>query len=490
MRISLVLLICCGVFHLRAATVAKPNIIFILADDLSYRDLGYTGQTLIATPHIDRLAAGGMRFRHAYAGSSECAPSRASLMTGLHMGHCRIRANGAKSGNSYLKSEDVTLAEMLKTAGYVTGFVGKWGMGLMKDEGAPFRQGFDLAFGFYNQGLAHSYYPAFLEHNDRVVEVPENQGFNMDALYAHNRQESNRYDAHGSFLVPGVADSARARNSQALIHATGLDFIRRSKDQPFFLYYATQLPHGPCVIPNLGAYRDKDWPLKNKEWAAMVTWLDQCVGEIVALLRELKIEENTLVLFASDNGYSQWGYFARPPWTDDPLFKHKGPWPGGKFALFEGGCRVPFLANWPGKIRPAESGHVMALYDLMPTFAELAGVPSPKTDGISFAPELFGQSDRQKKHDYLYWENGTRLPNGQAARFGPWYAMREAPAKPVQVFDVERDPACTRDVAADRPDLAARARAIFQEAHTDSAWYHNPGEAIQPKMRKTKASPN
>ena len=398
-------------------------------------------------------------------------------MTGLHLGHCRIRANVAKPGGGHLSPDDVTLAETLKPAGYTTGFVGKWGLGLMQDEGAPFRQGFDYSFGFYDQERAHSYYPDFLEENDHQIKLADNRGFDMAALYAHTKADRNRYGAQGQFLAPGVADPAKAKNSQALIHAAGLDFIRRSQDRPFFLYYATQLPHGPVVIPNLGAYQDKDWPLKNKEWAAMVTWLDQCVGEIVALLRELKQEENTLILFASDNGYSQWGYFNRPKWTDDPLFQNKGPWPGGKFALYEGGCRVPLIASWPGHINPGESRHLVALYDVMPTLAELASVSTPRVDGISFAPELLGQPDRQMRHDYLYWENGTMLRHGQAARFGPWYAMREHPEKPMHVFEVEQDPGCTRDVAAERSDLIIRAKAIFAEAHTDSAWYINPGEA-------------
>ena len=473
--------------HAADASSKKPNIIIILADDLSYGDLGYTGQRLISTPHIDLLAAGGMRFTQAYSGAPECAPSRASLMTGMHMGHCRIRSNTAKPGEGYLKKEDVTLAEMLKSAGYTTGFVGKWGIGLMKDEGAPFRQGFDYSFGFYDQTRAHSYYPDFLDENDQEVNLADNKGFEMSALYAHTKADRNRYDAQGNFLAPGVADPARARNSQSLIHAAGLDFIRRSKDRPFCLYYATQLPHGPVVIPNLGAYKDKDWPLKNKEWAAMVSWLDQCVGEIVALLREQKLEENTLILFASDNGYSQWGYFNRPNWTDDPLFKNKGPWPGGKFALYEGGCRVPLFASWPGHIQPGESRHILALYDVMPTLAELAGAPQPYTDGISFAPELFGKAETQKKHDYLYWENGTMLPHGQATRFGPWYAMRESPDKPLHVFDVETDPGCTNDVAAKRSNLVTRANAIFAEAHTDSAWYINPIDANPPSQTKIKS---
>ncbi len=466
---------------------ARPNIVIILADDLSYVDVGYTGQKMFATPHIDRLAANGMRFTQAYSGAPECAPSRASLMTGKHMGHCRIRSNATKNGRGYLQAEDVTLAKTLKAAGYATGFVGKWGMGLMDDDGAPFRQGFDYSFGFYNQGHAHSYYPNYLEENCRQVQIPENQGFDMAALYAHSSKDRNRYDAQGNFLAPGVADPVKAKNSQALIHAAGLDFIRRNKSQPFFLYYATQLPHGPVVIPNLGDYKDKDWPLKNKEWAAMVAWLDRCVGEIVALLRELKLEENTLILFASDNGYSQWGYFARGKWNDDPLFKNKGPWPGGKFALYEGGCRVPFFVSWPGRIKAGESRHVLAFYDVMPTLAGLVGIAPPPTDGISFLPELLGETGQQKQHDYLYWENGTQLPHGQAVRFGPWYAMREHPSKPVRVFDVEQDAACTHDLADERTDLVSRAKAMFAEAHIDSDTYTNPGESTKLERPKPKA---
>jgi len=456
---------------------AKPNIVFVLADDLSYVDLGYTGQKLIATPNIDRLAAGGMRFSQAYAGSSECAPSRASLITGQHMGHCRIRANRGIRGRVSLRKNDVTLGEMLKDAGYTAGFVGKWGLGMMNDEGAPFRKGFDYSLGFYDQGRAHNFYPPYLEENEQIVELADNRGFDMAALYAHTKTDRNRYDDRGNFLAPGVADPARAKNSQALIHAAGLDFIRRSKDRPFFLYYATQLPHGPLVVPNLGAYKDKDWPLKNKEWAGMVSWLDTCVGEIVALLRELDLDRRTIVFFASDNGYSQWGYFARKRWNDDPLFQNKGPWPGGKFALYEGGCRVPLCVSWPGRIPARESSHLCTFYDVMPTLAELVAIRPPKTDGISFLPELLGKPDEQRQHDYLYWENGSMMPHGQATRFGPWYAVREHPAKPIGVFDVEQDPHCARDVAADRPDLVARATAIFAEAHTDSDQYRNPGES-------------
>lgn len=460
-----------------AAQPSKPNIIFILSDDLSYVDLGYTGQKLIRTPNIDRLAAEGMRFAEAYSAAPECAPSRAGLMTGLHMGHCRIRCNGVQKpwpgyrngedGN--LKSEDVTVAEMLKHAGYATGYVGKWGLGTPDTEGAPFKKGFDYSFGHYNQNGAHSYYPWAMWENDHEVPLPENRGYDI-----HKKLGTADYDAQGKLLVPGVADPLKATNSQSLIHAAGMNFIRSHKDQPFFLYYATQLPHGPLIAPNLGIYKDMNWPIENKEWAAMVTWMDQCVGEITSLLRELHLEENTLILFASDNGYSASGYFGRKRFEDDPLFKNKGPWPGGKFALYEGGCRVPLMAHWPGHIKPGESRHLLAFYDVMPTLAELAGVASPPTDGISFAPEMLGQADRQKKHDYLYWENGGLTTRGQAVRFGPWYAMRERPQNAMHLYDVERDPGCTQDLAKQHPELVTRAKEMFAQSHVDSDWYTNP----------------
>lgn len=462
----------------------KPNIIFILADDMSYVDLGCTGQKKFATPNLDRIAAGGIQFNQAYSGSPECAPSRASLMTGMHMGHCRVRANRSARGQDHLLDSDVTVAEVLRRAGYATGMVGKWGIGLPGTEGVPHRQGFDFAYGFYDQARAHGYYPDYLMDTGRKVDLPENHGFDMGRIYRYNGRPSdktegvsNQYDEQGRFIPDGVADPARARNSQAMIHRAAMDFIRRSKDKPFFLYYASQLPHGPLVVPELGDTRDKPWDLKHKEWAAMVRWLDRCTGEIVALLRKLGLEQDTVIFFASDNGYSQWGYFGRKKWTDDPVFRNKGPWPGGKFALYEGGCRVPLLACWPGRTGGRQSERLTSLYDFLPTAAELAGVTPPKCDGISFAGELTGKPDSAKKHEYLYWENGTKLPHAQAARFGRWYAVREHPSKPIHLFDVEKDPACETDHAANRPKLVERAKAIFAAEHVDSKWYRNPGES-------------
>ena len=466
----------------------RPNVIIILSDDLSYCDLGYTGQKLIQTPNIDRLAAGGMRFVEGYSAAPVCTASRAGLITGMHMGHCRIRGNAIEKPKSdrperpFLKPEDVTVAEVLKSAGYATGYVGKWALGSEDTAGSPGKKGFDYSFGFYDPVSNHSYYPKSLWENGKSFSIPENLGYK-----GQGQNTEADYDAQGNYRVPGVADPAKAKYSQDLVHAAGKDFIRRNKEQPFFLYYATQLPHGKLCTPNLGIYKDKPWPtLQHKEWAAMVTGLDHYVGDLVALLRELKLEENTLIVFASDNGYSAYAYLGnKPHWQDDPLFKNKGPWPGGKFAVYEGGCRVPMFAYWPKHVQPGESRQLLAFYDLMPTLAELAGVASPPCDGISLVPTLLGQPEQQKQHDYLYWENGGAFTrHGQAVRFGPWYAMRERPNKSMTLFDVEKDLACTQDLAVKHPDLVERAKAMFKEAHVDSEWYTNPGESESSTTQK------
>jgi arylsulfatase A-like enzyme len=483
--VAFIAVLACGLRGAEAvADVDKPNIIFIFSDDLSYRDLSAYGQKAFTTPHLDALAVGGLRFTRAYAGSPECAPSRASLMTGMHMGHCRIRANRSVRGQDHLKSEDVTVAEILKQAGYATGFVGKWGIGLPGTEGAPHKQGFDLAYGFYDQRRAHGFFPHYLMRNGEVEEHPENYGFNMRRVYRYNGRPvdrledfKNRYDDAGRLVPDGVADSAKATHSEDLFQREAVAFIRSNRDRPFFLYYATQLPHGPCITTDLGAYRDKSWDLKHKEWAAMMTHLDNSVGKIVLALRELGIEKNTVIFFAGDNGYSQWGYFGRAAHEDDPVFKNKGPWPKGKFTCtHEGGMRVPFFAYWPGTITPGASDHVCALYDFAATAANLASVEAPATDGISLLPTLLGKPDQQRDHAYLYWENGSRSPHAQSARRGPWWASRDNPAEPVQLFRIDRDLACERDVAGDHPEVVEQFRATFHEAHAPSEWYVNPGE--------------
>jgi arylsulfatase A-like enzyme len=467
-----------------------PNIVFILADDLSYRDLGAYGQQHIATPNLDRLYSQSMRFTQAYAGAAECAPSRCSLMTGMHMGHARVRLNASVRGQEYLEDRDVTVAEVLKAAGYATGFVGKWGIGTPGTSGVPYKQGFDTAFGFYDQTTAHGYFPDYLHRNEVKVEYPENFGYDMARTYRHTKDDSaHSYDANGNYIASGVKDPAKVIYSERLFQAEAARFIEQNRNGPFFLYYATQLPHGPVVTPSLRQYRDRpDFPsLRHREWAAMVTQLDESTGKIAALLETLKIDDNTVVFFAGDNGYSAWGYFDRPRHQDDPFFHNKGPWRGGKFESREGGLRVPFFVRWPGHIKPGDTDQICAFWDFLPTAADLAGTKAPATDGLSILPTLTGARPKQQQHDYLYWETSHE----QAARAGRYHAFRPHPSRPTEVFDVLADPACTHDLAAADPTLAARFNRIFNEARTESEWYVNPGETkehVDAKRDKARAA--
>lgn len=481
---SLLLLLVLGV---TAPAAERPNIIFILSDDLSYRDLACYGQQHIETPNLDRLYRQSMRFTQAYAGACECAPTRCSLMTGLHMGHARIRLNRSVRGQDHLLDEDVTVAEILKQADYATGFFGKWGIGTPGTEGVPYKQGFDLAFGYYDQRRAHTYFPEFLYRNEKKLELPQNVGFDMARAYRHTRDDSaHHYDAAGNFIAQGVKDPEQVVYSENLMCEEAIQFIRANRAGPFFLYYATQLPHGPVVTPNLGQYRDReDFPdLRRREWAAMVTHMDESVGRIADLLKQLDIDDDTVIFFAGDNGYSHWGYMARRRWLDDPFLHNKGPWRGGKFTSTEGGVRVPLFVRWPGRIKPGDCEQVCAFWDFLPTAADLAGLAPPEgTDGISLVPILTGRPTEQAQHDYLYWENAQT----QAARKGRYRAFRPQPAEPMEVYDLVTDEASTNDLARERPDLVQQFEQIFREAHVDSQWYINPGESraqIEEKKRR------
>jgi arylsulfatase A-like enzyme len=468
----------------RSLSGSRPNIIFILADDLSYRDLSFFGQSRFRTPNLDRMAGGGMVFTNAYAGSPECAPSRASLLTGMHMGHCRIRNNRSVRGQDHLMDGDQTIAEVLKNAGYATCFLGKWGIGLPGTEGVPHKQGFDYAYGFYDQLRAHGYYPDYMKENGRIELLPENHGFDMERVYRYNRRKvdhledvKNRYNPTGRLIPDGVKDPARARHSETLFIKKAVGFIQACNDRPFFLFYATQLPHGPCITPDLSRFMNRGWSLKHQEWAAMVTQMDRSVGSILDELDRQGIADNTLLLFASDNGYSQWGYFARPAWEDDPLFINKGPWDAGKFICRDGGVRVPFFAYWPGRIEAGRSPHICALYDVLETAADVAGItPEKATDGISLVSVLEGRGGQQTRHPYLYWENGSMGQHAQAVRMDQWFAFRSHPSKEIELFDMERDRACQDDVSSRHPEVVKEVLRIITEAHTDSEWYVNPGE--------------
>lgn len=472
---------------------SKPNLVIILADDLSYRDLGIWGQNRFSTPNLDRLAAEGVRFTQAYAGAPECAPSRGTLMTGLHTGHASIRDNRSARGQDHLADSDVTIAELLKGAGYATGFFGKWGIGLPGTPGTPDKQGFDEAFGFYDQRRAHTFFPHYLYRNGRKIDYPGNFGFDMAHMYEDNRtaagsrDSQTHYDSAGGLIPPGIADPSKAVYSEAVLEDAAIGFVRRNRDRPFFLYFATQLPHGPLVTDNLGPFRNRpDFPTTaHMEWASMVLRIDTFTGELVDLLESVGIRDRTVIVFASDNGYSMCGYFARgnqsANWPDDPFFRNKGPFRGGKFSLLEGGIRIPFFVNWPGAIEAGVSSVPVWLIDLLPTFAELAGTNHvPATDGSSLVPLLRGRPGGFPSERPLYWENARE----QAVRKGPWKAYRPAPDEPMELFLIEEDIRSACDLSDAYPQVVAEMEQIMRREHVDHPWYWNPAETSEDYRHK------
>jgi arylsulfatase A-like enzyme len=430
-----------------AEPARKPNIIFILADDLGYGDLGCYGQKLIQTPHLDRIAAEGMRFTQCYAGSTVCAPSRCALMTGQHTGHCTVRGNA----NVPLRPspQDRTVAELLKEAGYATALVGKWGLGEAGTTGVPNRKGFDYFYGFLNQTHAHNYYPDFLWRNEEKVPL------------AGNVQSS----------VKGVA-AERAQYAPDLFDREALQFVEQHRDRPFFLYYATTVPHANNErtkaegngeeVPSDAPYTDRPWAQPEKNKAAMITRLDADVGRLFAKLKELKIDDNTIVFFTSDNGPHKEGG------NKPEFFQSSGPLRGIKRDLYEGGIRMPMIVRWPGRIQPGtESDFVWVFWDFLPTVAELVSVTPPTgIDGLSVVPTLLGRGG-QKAHDHLYWEfheGGSK----QAVRFGDWKAVRLKPGGPIELYDLKADLGEQYNVVAQHPDVAARVEEYIRQARTES----------------------
>ena len=493
---SLVALAACRPAAEERALSPKPNVILILADDLSYRDLSIWGQTKFSTPNLDKLARNGLRFTQSYAGAPECAPSRGTLMTSLHTGHGPIRENASARGQDHLLDVNITMAEVLKEAGYATGMVGKWGIGLPGTPGTPDKQGFDYSFGFYDQGRAHTYFPHYLYENGKKIPLPGNYGYDLERLYRNNKLEPdpkdiNQYDESGNLIPIGIEDPSKAKYSETLIEGAAVRFVKDHSGQPFFLYFATQLPHGPVVIDNLGDMKDRDdYPgTKQKEWAAMVQRLDRFTGELIQLLKDEGVYDNTIIFFASDNGYSQCGYFGRgnaaTDWPDDPFLKNKGPFRGGKFSALEGGIRVPFFVSWEGRIVPGVSDEPVWLLDIFPTAAELAGVEvRHEIDGLSLVPLIEGRPERFAGHTYLYWQER----NEQAVRMGPWKAYREHPAKPTELFLIEEDTFCERNLAEFYPEIVKSVEQAMTESSIPHPWYHNPGETdADDKAKRQKA---
>ncbi len=443
-------LVGCAGQNTKNAKSSKPNIIYILADDLGYGDLGCYGQQRIQTPNLNRMAAEGIRFTKHYAGSTVCAPSRCALMTGLHTGHARIRGNKRVP----LRPQDQTLAAYLKQAGYTTGLIGKWGLGESDSTGIPNRQGFDYFFGYLNQQAAHNYYPEYLWENETRIKLP-------------NKVQYRRPDQ------PGGVSTNKEVYSHDLFVEKAFEFIEDNKSEPFFLYLALTIPHANneagkdgMEVPDLGIYKDKDWPEAQKAHAAMISRMDGDMGRIFKQLKDLGLDENTLVMFASDNGPHAEG-------GNNPAFNHSsGDLRGIKRDLYEGGIRVPFIACWPGTIKPGQtSDHISAFWDVLPTCTDLAGIETPqKIDGISFLPTLL-QSSRQKQHASLYWEFHEQ-GGKQAVRMGRWKAVRLKVSKksnaPVELYDLDNDPGEQKDIAAEHPDIVKKMITIMKEARTSN----------------------
>jgi len=441
----------------------KPNIVYILADDLGYGDLSCYGQELFSTPNIDKLAKEGITFTQHYAGSTVCSPSRSVLLTGQHTGHTPIRGNkrDGDKGNWPMDAEALTVAEILQENGYVTGAFGKWGLGYPGSEGDPNKQGFDEFFGYNDQTLAHNYYPRFLNHNQDTVWLDDNAG-NGEGTYAP---------------IP--------------IHRQALKFLEDNKDKLFFMYYPSVIPHAELFAPEeyMEKYRGKFLPEKEYKgadegapryktggygsqpeshaaFAAMINLLDDQVGEILAKLKELGLDENTVVIFSSDNGPHMEGG------ADPDYFNSNGIFRGYKRDLYEGGIRVPMLVRWPGKIEAGStSDHISAFWDVLPTITGLIDAPTPENiDGISFLPGLLGEAN-QKKHDYLYWEFHEK--NGRlAVRQGDWKLVRYDVFTPekttTELYNLANDPGEENNIAEANPEIASKLLQLLETARTPS----------------------
>ncbi len=443
---------------------AKPNIIYIMTDDLGYGDLGCYGQEIIQTPNIDQLAGEGMRFTQHYGGNTVSAPSRAVLMTGMHPGHAEVRGNMQIEpyGQMPLSDTAITVAELVKQAGYTTGIIGKWGMGVENTSGFPLDQGFDFFYGYLDQVLAHNYYPEYLWRN-REIEYMDNEVKYLDSTAWH--------DGLGSY------STKQEDYSHDLFTKEALGFIQRNKETPFYLYLAYTIPHNngeapsgqKMEVPGYGQYKEKDWASDTMGYAAMVTRMDKDVGKLVKLVDKLGLGENTLIIFTSDNGPMQAEIHGHTG-----LFNSNGPLRGAKRDLYEGGIRIPLIVRWKGKIKPnSETDHISAFWDFLPTACEVAGVEAPRhTDGISYLPVLFGKE--QEKHEVLYWEFPAQ-GGKQALRYGKWKGVRngllEDPGAPLELYDLTTDIGESKNVAEEYPGVAKKVLELMDEQHVpDPNW--------------------
>ena len=432
------------------------NVIYILADDLGYGDIGCYGQQKIKTPNLDKMAREGMLFTQHYAGCTVSAPSRCSLMTGLHTGHSQIRGNKeiAPEGQQPMEADTYTLGKLMKSAGYATGIFGKWGLGYPSSSSVPSTMGFDEFFGYNCQRQAHSYYPDHLWHNNDTVFLSEND------------------------------NNGRKVYSQDLIHEQALKFIRDNKDRPFYAMLTYTLPHAELNLPHDSIYQMyenafEEVPYDGKmgyypsekpyaSFAAMVTRLDKYVGDVMAELKELGLDKNTIVIFTSDNGPHHEGG------ADPDFFKSYGPFRGIKRDVYEGGIRIPMVAWCPGTIKAgAQSDHISAFWDVMPTLAELTGTVLPeKTDGISFLPTLLSKKDQQA-HDYLYWEF-HELNGREALRSGKWKLIRQPIVGEtiLELYDLSNDIHEDTNLAEKYPDKVKELVSLMDNARTESPYFN------------------
>lgn len=440
----------------------KPNIIFIMADDLGYGDLGCYGQKRIGTPNLDKLASEGMKFTDFYSGSTVCAPSRCVLMTGYHTGRAFIRGNARDN----LRPEDVTIAEVLREKGYRTGLAGKWGLGHEGSTGLPTKQGFDFFYGYLNQRHAHNYYPAFLIDGEKRVQLK-------------NKVPSRWKDGAGKA-------SEKVEYSHDLVMNRAVSFVERNHKKPFFLFLSLTIPHANneagragMEVPDLGQYADKDWPAAQKGHAAMISRMDKGIGRIRKKLKELNIDNNTLIFFTSDNGPHAEG-------GNDPHFNDSnGPLKGIKRSLHEGGIRVPMIAHWPGRIKAGSvSNHIGCFQDVMPMLADIAGGSSLvpyDIDGLSFAPKLLGQPENQKRHSHLYWAFYER-GGARAIRAGKWKAIQQPIHSKIRLYNLANDLGERTDVAKQNADLVKELKKKMDESYQYSSRWRFPAK----KRKKAK----
>jgi len=437
----------------------RPNLIWIMADDLGYGELGCYGQAIIGTPHLDRMAKEGMRFTHFYAGATVCAPSRSVLMTGQHHGRTRVRGNAGPANPiaQSLRAGDTTVARVLQAAGYRTNLIGKWGLGDVgeAESGLPRKHGFDSFFGYLNQHHAHNHFPDYLWRNEERVSLPNTV-----------QPVGNHGGGYATHAVQYADD---------LFADEAIQFVKENRTQTFFLYWSMVVPHANnertrelkngAHVPDFGPYADTDWPEPDKGHAAMISRMDGYVGRMLATLRELDLADNTLVLFTSDNGpHNESNH-------DLQRFHPSGPFSGIKRSLTDGGIRVPMIAWWPGTIAPgSETDHVGYFGDWMATAAELAGTSFPEDcDSISLVPTLVGKSEQQQQHEFLYWEFHEGGFQQAALYQGRWKGIRRGSlAAPILLYDQQNDVAERNDVAAFHPAIATKIRDYLDQARKGS----------------------